>query len=138
MAKDLPFDRQDIDRSALPAELREMLDQSEKEFVGWNPEERPQVAGTVSDIQPNCDCGGYGVHNIIFIDSPIGESVAVHVFHTTLRSQLEERIRLGKLIAGDLIVISYLGKTASKQKGHADINNYRVVVHQKGTITPKV
>lgn len=136
MAKDLPFDRQELDRSSLPPELREMLDQSEKEFVGWNPEERPQVAGTVVDIQPNCDCGGYGSHNIVFIDQPNNESVAVHVFHTTLRSQLEERIRTGKLSAGDMIVISYLGKSPSKQKGHADINNYRVVVRQKG-ILPK-
>jgi len=137
VAKDVPFDRQDIDRSQLPAELREMLDQSEKEFVGWNPEERPQVAGTVADIQPNCDCGGYGTHWILFIDSPVGDSVAVHVFHTTLRSQLEDRIRTAKLVAGDLIVISYLGKSASKVKGHADINNYRVVVHQKGVGIPK-
>jgi hypothetical protein len=137
MAKDLPFDRQDIDRSALPPELREMLDQSETDYVGWNPEERPQVAGTVADIAPNCDCGGYGSHNIVFIDSPVGDSVAVHVFHTTLRSQMEDRIRLGRLSVGDLIVISYLGKAPSKVKGHADVNNYRVVVHQKG-ILPKV
>ena len=136
MAKDLPFDKQEIDRSQLPPELREMLDQTEKEYIGWNPEERPQIAGTVADIQHGCDCGGYGAHNIVFIDSPIGESVAVHCFHTTLRSQMEDRIRLGKLVAGDLIAISYLGKSPSKVKGHADTTNYRVVVHQKG-ILPK-
>lgn len=136
MAKDLPFDRQEIDRSALPPELREMLDQSETDYVGWNPEERPQVAGTVADVQIGCDCGGYGAHNIIFIDSPVGDSVAVHCFHTTLRSQTDERIRLGKISAGDLIVISYLGTKDSKVKGHAPSNQYRVVVHQKG-ILPK-
>jgi hypothetical protein len=123
MAKDLPFDRQELDKSALPKELQEMLDQSEAEYVGWNPEERPQVAGTVADVTPNCDCGGFGPHNIIFVDSPVGANVAVHCFHTTLRSQIDERVRLGKIMAGDLIVISYLGKTPSKVKGHGDINN---------------
>lgn len=136
MAKDLPFDRQEIDRSQLPQELRDMLDQSEAEYVGWNPDERPQLAGTVADIQSNCDCGGYGPHYILFIDSAAGDNAAVHVFHTTLRSQLEDRIRIGKVAAGDLIVISYLGKQPSKVKGHADVNNYRVVIHQKG-ILPK-
>lgn len=136
MAKDLPFERQEIDRSQLPAEFREMLDQSETEYIGWNPEERPQVVGTVADIQVGCDCGGYGAHNIIFVDSPVGESVAVHTFHTTLRSQTDERIRMGKLAAGDLIAISYLGTKESRVKGHAPSNMYRVVVHQKG-ILPK-
>lgn len=137
MAKDLPFDRQEIDKSALPAELREMLEQSEKDFIGWNPEERPQVIGTVADIQTNCDCGGYGPHNIIFIDSPVGEAVAVHCFHTILRSQVDDRIRSGKISSGDLIAISYLGTKPSKVKGHADQNDYRVVVRQKGPILPK-
>lgn len=134
MAKDLPFDRQEIDRSQLPQEMRDMLDQSETDYVGWNPEERPQVVGTVADIQTNCDCGGYGPHNIIFIDSPVGESVAVHCFHTTLRSQTDDRIRTGRINAGDLIAIAYLGTKESKIKGHAASNQYRVVVHQKGVL----
>jgi hypothetical protein len=137
MAKDLPFDRHEINRDSLSDELKAMLDQSEREYVGWNPEERPQVAGTVAEITPGCDCGGYGAHYIVFIDSPEGEGVAVHCFHTTLRSQIDERIRLGGLVAGDLIVIAYAGKTPSKVKGHGDINNYRVVVRQKGGIVPK-
>lgn len=137
VAKDLPFDRHEINRDTLSDELKAMLDQSEQEYVGWNPEERPQIAGSVADITPNCDCGGFGPHYIIFIDSPEGANVAVHCFHTTLRSQLDERIRLGGLVAGDLIVISYAGKTPSKVKGHGDINNYRVVVRQKGAIHPK-
>lgn len=136
MAKDLPFERHEIDKSALPEEFREMLDQSEKEYVGWNPEERPQVVGTIADIQSNCDCGGYGGHNILFIDSPVGESVAVHCFHTILRSQTEDRIRTGRIASGDLIAISYLGTRPSKVKGHADQNDYRVVIRQKG-ILPK-
>lgn len=136
MAKDLPFDRKDIDRSALPPELAEMLDQSERDYIGWNPEEQPQIAGTVVDITPNCDCGGYGPHNLLFIDQPAGTGVAVHCFHTALRSQIDGRILTGTLKTGDLIVIAYAGRTPSKTKGHGDLHNYRVVVRQKG-ILPK-
>jgi hypothetical protein len=134
---DLPFERHEIDRSSLPPELAEMLDQSERDYVGWNPAERPQVAGTVADIQANCDCGGYGPHNIVFVDQPNGEGVAIHVFHTILRSQLEDKIRTGKLQQGDLIVVAFAGTTPSKTKGHADQNNYRVVIRQQGVIVPK-
>lgn len=134
---DLPFDRHEIDRSSLTPELAEMLDQSERDYVGWNPDERPQVAGTVADIQPGCDCGGYGPHYIVFVDQPNGEGVGIHVFHTVLRSQLENKIKAGNVRQGDLIVIAFTGKTPAKVKGHGDQYNYRVVVRQKG-IVPKV
>jgi hypothetical protein len=120
-----------VDRRGLSDEMREMLDQSEREYVGWNPEESPQIIGTISDISPDCDCGGYGSHNIIFIDTPRGEGIAVHAFHTTLRSQIDPRIRTGRLGVGDLIAISHLGTKQSGVKGHADMNMYRVVVRQK-------
>jgi hypothetical protein len=139
MAKDLPDPISGpvgIDRSALPPELAEMLDQSERDYVGWNPEVQATVAGTVADITPNCDCGGYGGHYLLFIDEPGGNGTAVHCFHTTLRNQIEPRIETGKLRAGDLIVVSYTGKQASKTKGHADMATYRVVIRQKG-ILPK-
>ena len=137
MTNNLPFERREIDKDQLPEEFRQMLEQSEKEYLGWNPDEQPQVIGTIADIQTNCDCGGYGAHNILFIDSPVGNSVAVHCFHTILRSQVDDRIRLGKISAGDLIAISYLGTKPSKVKGHADQNDYRVVVRQKGVTVPK-
>ena len=120
-----------IDRRGLSDEMREMLDQSEREYVGWNPEETPQIIGTVTDVTPDCDCGGYGNHNILFIDTPKGDGIAVHVFHTTLRSQIDTRIKQGRLGTGDLIAISYLGTKPSAVKGHADMNTYRVVIRQK-------
>lgn len=120
-----------VDRKGLSDEMREMLDQSEREYVGWNPEERPQMVGTLSDISPDCDCGGYGPHPILFIDTPQGDAVAVHVFHSTLRSQIEPRLKQGRLGVGDLIAISHLGTKPSGVKGHADMNMYRVVVRQK-------
>lgn len=118
----------EIDRRSLSDEMREMLAQSEREYVGWNPEELPQIVGTVADITPDCDCGGYGTHPIIFIDTPDGNGVAVHGFHTTLRSQIEPKIKSGRLGVGDLIAISHLGTKQSAVKGHADMNMYRVVV----------
>ena len=116
--------------------LAEMLGQTERDYVGWNPDEKPQVAGIVADIATDCDCGGFGTHNIIFIDEGDGENgTAVHCFHTTLRSQVDSKIRTGKLAAGDLIAIAYRGTQASKTKGHADINVYRVVIRPR---TPAV
>lgn len=120
-----------MDRRGLSDEMREMLDQSERNYEGWNPEERPQLVGTVADITPDCDCGGYGTHPILFIDLPNGDGVAVHTFHTTLRSQVEPKIKQGRLGVGDLIAISHLGTKQSAVKGHADMNMYRVVVRQK-------
>jgi len=104
-----------------------MLDQSETNYVGWNPEDMPQFVGTLSDIAEDCDCGGYGSHKILFVDLPNGAGVAVHVFHTTLRSQIEPKLKAGRLGIGDLIAISHLGTQESRVKGHNDMNMYRVV-----------
>lgn len=120
-----------VDRRGLSDEMREMLDQSERNYEGWNPDERPQIIGTVADITPDCDCGGFGTHNILFVDTPDGDGVAVHVFHSTLRSQIDQKIKSGRLGVGDLIAISHLGTKPSTVKGHADMNMYRVVVRQK-------
>jgi hypothetical protein len=139
MAKDLPdpiTGPQELDRSALNPELAEMLEQSERDYEGWNPDIQRQVAGTVADISPDCACGGYGGHYILFIDQPDGSGLAVHCFHTTLRSQIDGKISKGGLRQGDLVVIAYNGRTPSKVKGHGDQYNYRVVVRQKG-IVPK-
>lgn len=131
MTEQGPVEPVEIDKSSLSAEMREMLAASEREYVGWNPEMQPQIVGTVSDITPDCDCGGYGTHNILFIDTPDGNGVAVHAFHTTLRSQIDPRIKQGRLSPGDLIAISHLGTKVSAVKGHADMNMYRVVVRPK-------
>jgi len=121
----------EIDRSGLSDEMRSMLDQSTREYVGWNPEEMPQFVGTLADVTPDCDCGGYGPHNILFVDLPNGDGVAVHVFHTTLRSQIEPKLKERRLVIGDLIAISHLGTKPSSVKGHNDMNMYRAVIKQK-------
>lgn len=115
--------------------MQDMLAQSEREYVGWNPEDMPQFVGTLTDISPECDCGGYGFHPILFIDLPNGDGVAVHVFHTTLRSQIEPKLKSGRLGVGDLIAISHLGTKQSSVKGHNDMNMYRVVTRPQA---PKV
>lgn len=128
---DTPTGPGPVDRRGLSEEMREMLDQSEREYVGWNPEENPQIIGTLAEITPECDCGGYGPHNILFIDTPQGDGIAVHVFHTTLRSQIEPKLKQGRLGIGDLIAISHLGTKPSAVKGHGDMNMYRVVTRPK-------
>ena len=118
---------QQYPRKGLSQEMRDMLDASTRSYEGWNPEEMPQFVGTLEDIIPDCDCGGYGTHYILQIDLPDGNGVAVHVFHTTLQSQIVPKIKSGRLGIGDLIAISHLGTKASSVKGHNDMNMYRVV-----------
>lgn len=122
---------QPMDRRGLSDEMRSMLDQSERDYVGWNPEMQPQLVGTVADIVPDCDCGGFGTHYIIMVDIPNADGVAIHCFHTTIRSQVEPKIKQGRLGIGDLIAVSHLGTKPSSVKGHADMNMYRVVIRQK-------
>lgn len=125
----------ETDTSGLSDEMREMLAQSTRDYIGWNPEEQPQIVGTVADIVPGCDCGGFGPHTILMIDEPNGNGVAVHAFHTTLRSQVEPKLKERRLNIGDLIAISHLGTKQSSVKGHNDMNMYRVVIRQQA---PKV
>ena len=122
---------QQFDRRGLSDEMRAMLDASEREYVGWNPEEMPQLVGTVDDIIPDCDCGGFGTHYILSVSLPHGDGIAVHAFHTTLRSQIEPKIKQGRLGIGDLIAISFLGTKPSSTKGHSDMALYRAVIKPK-------
>src|SRR5215831_16039448 len=115
----------------LSEEMRAMLAQTEREYVGWDPSVMPTFVGTLADFTPDCDCGGYGPHYILFVDLPDGNGVAVHVFHTTLRSQIEPKLKQGRLGIGDLIAISHLGTKQSSVKGHNDMNMYRVVTKPK-------
>jgi len=121
----------DINAMRMSDEMRAMLEQSTREYAGWNPEDMPQLVGTLADITTECDCGGYGNHPILFIDLPNGDGVAVHVFHTTLRSQIVPKLTQGRLGIGDLIAISHLGTKQSSVKGHNDMNMYRVVTKPK-------
>jgi len=115
----------------LSQEMRDMLAQTEREYVGWNPVDMPTFVGTLADFTPDCDCGGYGPHYILFVDLPDGNGIAVHVFHTTFRSQIEPKIKSGRLGVGDLIAVSHKGTKDSQTKGHAPMNMYSVAIKQK-------
>jgi len=116
-------------------EMRELLAQTEREYVGWDPETLPTFVGTVADIIPDCDCGGYGGHYILSIDLPDGNGLAMHCFHTTLRSQIEPKIKSSRLGVGDLIAVSHKGTKDSAVKGHNAMNMYSVAVRQKPPAT---
>jgi hypothetical protein len=119
----------------LSEEMRAMLAATEREYVGWDPEVMPTFVGTVADIVPDCDCGGYGGHYIISVDLPDGNGLAMHCFHTTLRSQIEPKIKTSRLGVGDLIAVSHKGTKDSAVKGHNAMNMYSVVVRQKPPVT---
>jgi len=115
----------------LTPEMRELLGRTEREYVGWDPEILPTFVGTVADIVPGCDCGGYGEHYIISVDLPDGNGLAMHCFHTTLRSQIEPKIKQSRLGVGDLIAVSHKGTKDSSVKGHNAMNMYSVAIKPK-------
>ena len=115
----------------LSQEMRDMLAATEREYVGWDPDTMPTFVGSVADIVPGCDCGGYGEHYIISVDLPDGNGLAMHCFHTTLRSQIEPKIKSSRLGIGDLIAVSHKGQKDSSVKGHAPMNMYSVVIRPK-------
>jgi len=119
----------------LTPEMKALLGQTEREYVGWDPEITPAFVGTVADIVPDCDCGGYGTHYIINVDLPDGNGLAMHAFHTTLRSQIEPKIKNSRLGVGDLIAVSHKGTKDSTVKGHNPMNMYSVAIKQKPPAT---
>jgi len=116
-------------------EMRDLLAQTEREYVGWDPDTLPTFVGTVADIIPGCDCGGYGEHYIISVDLPDGNGLAMHCFHTTLRSQIEPKIKSSRLGVGDLIAVSHKGTKDSAVKGHNAMNMYSVAIKAKPPAT---
>jgi hypothetical protein len=121
-----------IDMTGMTPEMRDMLAQVERDYVGWDPDIQPQIVGTLADYKDDCDCGGYGSHYLLFIDAPNGDGIGVHCFGTTLRNQIEPKIKSHRLDIGDLIAIAYLGTKDSQVKGHNAMSMYRVVIRHKG------
>jgi hypothetical protein len=119
----------------LSDEMRAMLAATEREYIGWDPAVLPTFVGTVADIIPDCDCGGFGTHYIISVDLPDGNGLNMHCFHATLRSQIEPKIKSSRLGVGDLIAVAHKGEKDSTVKGHAPMNMYSVVVRQKPPAT---
>lgn len=90
---------------------------------GWKPEAGDRVIGEIVSISqaPGTDWGPYP---LIEVETDDGEAVAVHAFHTVLRTEIE---RLAPS-EGDRIGIKFLGK---KQGSKQEYEGYTVVLERK-------
>ena len=118
------------DKEMASNQLLRMMNKGKKGYQGWNPEDDPQIGGFVAGIIPGCNCGEFGPHNIVEIDTPADRGIAVHAFHTVLKSQIDRILENDALHVGDMIVITYLGTKASRKAGYSDQNEYTVVVEK--------
>lgn len=94
-----------------------MSDRLDQEVTAWRPEPGDKIYGKVVDISQNQ--GDYEPYPLLEIETPDGAMVAIHAFHTVLKSELAKK----HPVAGDSIGIKYLGKTAGK-----DYEGYRVII----------
>lgn len=90
---------------------------------GWKPAPGETLSGTVVDLYDSSP-GEYGEYPIMEVATNDGEIIAVHAFHTTLKSALERR----KPKVGDRIGLRYEGRTTSGGFGDKGYESYRMIV----------
>lgn len=103
---------------------RSMLDRLQQESAeGWNPSDGDTLMGVIKSIkasQPN----EYGIYPIVTVETDDGNIVAVHCFHTILRTRLLEK----RPAPGERIAIRYIGERQTKRDDDRSYHNYAVVV----------
>jgi hypothetical protein len=110
--------------------LRDLINQVERDVIGWRPQPGDVVAGVVKDITDSNE-GDFGSYVIIVVETEDKQLVGVHCFHTTLRRDIERRLQRGTLRTGDEIAIMYRGEGQSSNASRSAPNLYRVAVRRK-------
>lgn len=114
-------------------ELAKLLSQPEPE--GWKPAVGDTIMGTVVDIETAGQESTFGSYPLVTVEEADGTLVAVHCFHTMLKSRIERAKSSGKLREGSRIGITYYGPVEGGGYGHFE--KYRVVVlPSKADTTP--
>lgn len=90
----------------------------EFESNSWRPDKGEEIKGTLVGVEARDS--GYGPYPMLLLDVD-GAEVAVHAFHTVLRTELAKR----RPKPGDELTIKYLGKTADS-KDRKGYHSYRV------------
>lgn len=105
---------------------RSLEDRLNQEFApGWRPDAGEQLVGTIVEISSGR--GDYGEYPLLVVEKADGTGdVAVHAFHTVLKSELAAK----RPSEGDRIGIKYLGIPAGKK-----YESYRVVLERKTPAT---
>lgn len=94
--------------------------QQEEESNGWRPNPGDRVVGKIVDIA--FTDMGYGEYPILTIQTESGPEVAVHGFHTVLKSEIFSH----EPQPGEPVDITYLGKKTDGGGYGKGYDNYRV------------
>lgn len=108
-------------------DYRSLLDQTNREITGWQPQPGDKVYGVVVDIG---DAESeYGEYTLVVIDSPeYLPLVGLHCFHTVLRNAVQTQIKRGNLVIGSKIAVNYKGEQSSTKAGRSDMHVYTIAV----------
>lgn len=120
--------------STTPAtdEWGELLDQVDRDIVGWRPEAGDKIFGIVVDLSEGES--DFGTYPLIVIDSPDHENlVGVHCFHQILKKDVLAKMARGTLVIGSRIAVSYRGE-GEAASGKSAPNFYRVAVRPPSVV----
>lgn len=90
---------------------------------GWRPAPGDTLSGRVVDTYSSGE-GEYGEYPIVEVVTSEGDIVALHCFHTTLRSAVDRR----KPKVGDRIGVRYDGRLTSGGFGDKGYESYKMVL----------
>ena len=119
----------ELEKEQASDELLALLTQVERDTKSWRPEPGDSVYGTLRDIDESSE-GDFGAYPIYVIETPTGQLVSVHAFHTVLRKNLEKKVARGILRIGDEIAIRYVGAFGEAKGGKNPAEMYRVAVRR--------
>jgi hypothetical protein len=109
--------------------LKKLLDRTAKPSVGWVPKAGDQLYGTVVDVQEAES--EFGEYPLITVETPAGDCLDAHCFHTVLKRATERLIARGDLRPGSDIAITYFGQEAGRN-GRDGAHMYRLAVDNEG------
>lgn len=121
----LPYDPADLDRSKASEDLLGLLDQVDRDIVGWKPNPGDKVYGKLVDITEGES--EWGPYPLLVIETPSGRLVGVHAFHTVLKKEVERKIARGTMHIGVGIAIAYRGEGNARGGNNAP-NMYRIAI----------
>jgi hypothetical protein len=106
-------------------EAWEQMEQAlDYDFEGWQPEPGDKIMGVVITVTESSE-GDYGTYPVVSIVTPTLDAVALHCFHSVLRSAIERN----NPQPGDTIAIKYKGTKEGKGVGGQGYEDYNVIVH---------
>jgi len=93
-------------------------------FEGWQPKPGDKLTGTIL-TRSTSDAGGYGSYPLLEILTDDGQGIALHCFHTVLKTAVER----WDPKPGEYVGVKYLGKLEGRGsfEGYED---YRMVVRR--------